>query len=80
MYWGGDDGYKYLGDQRLWDSCKDRRQEEEKFLAQSIARMVGFQGKFSLEGLRWAIQEEQKLLGESYATFWEDWEDVVFAC
>ncbi|KNZ47513.1 hypothetical protein VP01_6346g1 [Puccinia sorghi] len=80
LYLGGEDGDRFLSEQRSWDTYVYRGEEEKEFLAKAVARMVVLFGEFSWKSFCWAVREEQKIMGENYKTFWKDWESILYQC
>jgi hypothetical protein len=78
MFFGGQEGLRFMMEQRFWYLTQDRDREEEEFLTQVIMGMVGAFGQLTWEGFQWSLQKEQQCLGESYTAFWKDWEDSAF--
>jgi hypothetical protein len=78
MFFRGQEGLRFMMEQRYWYLTQDRDQEEEEFLTQVIMGMVGAFGQLTWEGFQWSLKKEQQRLGESYTAFWKDWEDSAF--
>jgi len=78
LYFGTVAGIQFVKDQILWESVRNRKQEEEDFLAGVVSKMVTYFGRVGWEEFCWVIREEQKQLGKDYLTFWKDWEYSAF--
>ncbi|KAA1137941.1 hypothetical protein PGTUg99_012005 [Puccinia graminis f. sp. tritici] len=76
LYEGGGRADFYLSEHRRWQGAHNREWEEELFLSKVVAKMVAIFGKFSWEGFKWALKDEQNRLGQRYRTFWQDWENI----
>ncbi|OAV85902.1 hypothetical protein PTTG_30202 [Puccinia triticina 1-1 BBBD Race 1] len=77
MYWGNTVGKVITAEQETYYNWQDRREEEEAFLAETIAKMVLLFGRFDWDLFKWALRDEQAQRGAGYITFWKDWEYSV---
>ncbi|KAI7949116.1 hypothetical protein MJO28_007937 [Puccinia striiformis f. sp. tritici] len=78
LYSGSGEGRNFVANEKAWEAVRDRKDEEEDFLAGVVAKMVGIFGKFDWEAFKWSLKDEQNRLGEYYRTFWKDWEYSAF--
>ncbi|KNE89443.1 hypothetical protein PSTG_17096 [Puccinia striiformis f. sp. tritici PST-78] len=78
LYSGSGEGRNFVANEKAWEAVRDRKDEEEHFLAGVVAKMVGIFGKFDWEAFKWSLKDEQNRLGEYYRTFWKDWEYSAF--
>jgi hypothetical protein len=84
VYFGSLDASMFMKQHRKWAISQDRnaisKQKEEEFLVNAVRGMVEIFGRLTWEGFCWSLRQEQKKMGDQYATFWQDWEDCFFEC
>jgi hypothetical protein len=84
VYFGSLDALMFMKQHRKWAISQDRnaisKQKEEEFLVNAVRGMVEIFGWLTWEGFCWSLRQEQKKMGDQYATFWQDWEDCFFEC